>query len=594
MAFGGVGYGNKQKESGKSMINDELLSEDNESTYCPEDNKLRLYVGRVPRPEYDALRSEGWKSTQKQDCDFVAVWSPDREDTATSYAGDIGDEDQSPADRAADRAERFAGYREKRLNEATGHADKYDSGPMLHGHQSEALAVRRAARHDLQGTRAVNQWDKASYWQYRTSGVIGHALHVSTPGVRMGRIKILEADLRKSEKSGKDYKKRFEMWGKVSEQETPEKAFKLAYALSNSGDEWGKYHHPRKESESDYVKENGTSLYSLLTHEPDPITGLEAAALWLGFNGEPIEGGGRWSNHRRLRLAYENQMLESQGGRAAHIEMIPGGFIGSKQITKVNKSNLTGRVVSVVVVAEHTTYKDGNLVSVTGPVLLNIERLGADIYRAPSEDELAVFEAEKKAAKKAQAKKPKGPSLINPTPEDAARLQTVWNDRARAKHDAQPGAKYAKDFEPMEVLEMVQKAYSAYSKGSYSRVETRQLCASGKMISRNSNMWSSHQQKSDAEAGAVLCKLRVTGYSETMRVILITDKKQKPFPSGVFDAGKPIEDDGEAIRAARASGLGSAGPMTGDDAREVMAAGHNPNGCDVWQDSTVQGEMVLA
>ena len=30
-----------------------------EATYCPEDNKLRLYVGRVPRDEYLKVRADG-------------------------------------------------------------------------------------------------------------------------------------------------------------------------------------------------------------------------------------------------------------------------------------------------------------------------------------------------------------------------------------------------------------------------------------------------------------------------------------------------------------------------------------------------------
>jgi hypothetical protein len=55
------------------------------ATYCPEDNKLRLYVGRVPRDEYETLRAAGFKSTPKQDCDFVAIWTPEREDIARDY-----------------------------------------------------------------------------------------------------------------------------------------------------------------------------------------------------------------------------------------------------------------------------------------------------------------------------------------------------------------------------------------------------------------------------------------------------------------------------------------------------------------------------
>jgi hypothetical protein len=91
-----------------------LYNETNESTYCPEDNKLRLYIGRVPREEFLELRKQGWTCTPKQSCDFVATWRVDREDTALNYSGVIGDEDQSPTDRAADRAERFSGYLDKR------------------------------------------------------------------------------------------------------------------------------------------------------------------------------------------------------------------------------------------------------------------------------------------------------------------------------------------------------------------------------------------------------------------------------------------------------------------------------------------------
>lgn len=75
------------------------------ATYSPEDNKLRLYVGRVPRDEYEKLRAQGWTSTPKQSCDFVATWTPDRRDTCLEYAEMIEDEDQSPEDRAADPAQ---------------------------------------------------------------------------------------------------------------------------------------------------------------------------------------------------------------------------------------------------------------------------------------------------------------------------------------------------------------------------------------------------------------------------------------------------------------------------------------------------------
>src|SRR5690349_2492221 len=155
------------------------------ATYCPEDNKLRLYVGRVPRDEYLKLRSEGWTALHKQreagGGDFVATWTPDRRDTALDYAGIIEDEDMGPAERAADRAERFAGYREKRTDEAVTRADRFDAGPSVHGFQSQARAERAAMRHDRVAARACDAWSKAEYWQRRTAGVISHALHVCSP-----------------------------------------------------------------------------------------------------------------------------------------------------------------------------------------------------------------------------------------------------------------------------------------------------------------------------------------------------------------------------------------------------------------------------
>lgn len=399
------------------------------ATYCPEDDKIRLYVGRVPRAEYDALRAEGWTSTPKQDCDFVAVWTPTREDTALAYGdGEIEDEDQSPADRAADRAERFAGYRDKRSDEAHERADAYDAGPAVHGCQSQALAERRAARHDMQATRAVSRWEKAEYWQHRTAGVISHALHVAAPGVRMGRIKTLEAELRRIE---------------------------------------------------------GCAGYA------------------------------RSENHLRLRLAYENQMLEAQGGRLAAVDMEPGGWLGQRQIQTVHKSPATGRVTSVKVRVPRVSGWQYQVANVPGTdyALLTIEteRLPPDAYRAPTDEERAAFiearKAEKKAAKETS---PKKPPLVNPTKEDAERLQALWNEQANRRI-------YGKD---QEVYETTQAVYSANSGGTYTAAETVFIEPGGRVHSRYHNR---------AELPPC-CKVRCF----RGRVLILTDKPQKPIPADAW------------------------------------------------------------
>ncbi len=428
----------------------------NQVTYSPEDNKLRLYVGRVPRDEYLKLRAEGWVALHKQretgGGDFAATWTPQRRDTAFEYAEIIEDEDKGPAERAADRAERFSGYRDKRTDEATGHADKYDSGPQAHGFQSQVRAERSARRHDRIADRSCDAWSKAEYWQQRTAGVIGHALYKSTPGVRMGRIKVLEAELRRMELS-------------------PE-------------------HYPN------------------------------------------------WIPHTKLRLAYENQMLEAQGGRAAHVEMICGGFIGDRQIFKVNKSPATGRVVSVLVKGSKIsgwTYKAQDVPGADYSLhQIETERLPADAYRAPTDEELTAFTAARKAEKSAKPRKTVVP-LINPTDEDAEKLQALWNERAKRRHIESNMRQYGKDhapeFEPATVCRVTQAVYSAASKGTYGRASTERIEAGGKQVSGYAN----HQR-----LGNPVCLLRTTTANNGKhftphRIIILTDKPQKSIPAAVWE-----------------------------------------------------------
>lgn len=529
-----------------------------------EDSKLRLYVGRVPRDEYLKLRADGWVSTPKQNCDFVAPWTPSRRDTALDYAGVIDDEDQAPEERAADRAERFGDYRDKRTSEATGHADSYDTGPQVHGFQSQARADRSARRHDRVADRAGDAWSKAEYWQRRTAGVISHALYKSTPGVRMGRIKTLEAELRKYAAAQEQYAHHWNAWQKIAAMD-PEKqtAAALHYCGHSGYHDYAPYVHPRTGEES-------TSLYCWLsrnenehnTPERQPITGAEAVALFFAHHSEP-SGDGEWVTHYRLRLAYENQMLEAQGGRAAFVEMQVGGWIGSRQIRKVNKSAATGRVVSVNVLdprgwsgfTKESGYKEH--VTRAAVVTLNIERLQVDAYRAPTAEDVAKL-AEALKAEKAKAPKSATPCpLINPTDTDAERLQALWNERAKETHCAaylkEYGKAYAPDFEPATVTRITQATYSANSKGSYARAETKGLGALGTLEPRQQFYDYEKQKQAAIERGPNLCKLRVGpggGKQFTpASVVILTDKPQKPFPTAVWEKYAPAPVAEETVNA---------------------------------------------
>lgn len=530
------------------------------ATYCPEDNKLRLYVGRVPRDEYERLRAEGWTSTPKQDCDFVAVWTPQRRDTALEYSDLIEDEDMGPEDRAADRAERFGEYRDKRSDEATGHADHYDSGPRAHGFQNERRAERAAARHDRIADRACDAWGKAEYWQRRTAGVISHALHVCSPSVRMGRIKTLEAEQRKQQASIAEYQRNFFRWKQVAALDDPERQQKLAVHLANHTCH-GSYFHPRPASVSDYVREHGTGLWSLLTHETDPITGAEAAALYLAGLTDPDSAAWeattwmQWARHYELRLAYENQMLEAQGGRAAFVEMEVGGFLGQRQIHKVNKSNVTGRVVSVHVKGPKVqgwTYKAANVPGTDYALYqIDTERLPEHAYRSPTDEERLAFFNERDAAKAAAKKTaPEKIPLVNPADADADRLQALWNERAKVRHDeARKAMRVYGDFEPAKVTRCPQSTYSAASKGSYGRAETRGVCRDGELMPRFTGMYSEATEKRRKRIGAPVCNLRITsggnGYHTPDSIIVLTDKPQKPLPAEVWE--QPFALEAEAI-----------------------------------------------
>jgi len=417
------------------------------ATYCPEDNKLRLYIGRVPPEEYLKLREEGWKALHKQreagGGDFVATWTPERRDTALRYSGGvITDEDMSPAERAADRAERFQGYLEKRLNEAGANADRFDAGPQVHGAQDYSRAVRSADRHDRIAGKAVDAWEKAEYWQRRTAGVIAHALYKVSPGLRMGRISELEANLRRQHLCP------------------------------------------------------------------------------------------QWRQHYELRLAYERQMLEAAGGVAETLsEILPGGTFCGKLIVRVYKSNETGRAKSVEVLGPRVqgwTYRAKNVPGTEFALhSFDLQRYPANSYAPPTPETLAQLEEFK--SKKSEGKAPTVP-LINPTPEDAQRLQDLWNARAKAKREeVQRERGYAGDFVPGVVKVLTQAQYTAASAGTYARAGACFIMRGGDRASRGRH-----------SAADMACKLRVLSaggfsYHATEHVILISDKPQKSLPASVWE-----------------------------------------------------------
>jgi hypothetical protein len=584
-------------------------------TYSPDDDKLRLYVGRVPRDEYERLRAAGFVSTPKQDCDFVATWTPGREDLASEYledGEDIGDEDYTPEDRAADKAERFEGYRDNRRSDAHGFADAYDAGPSAFGHQNRGRAERQAKRHERKRGHALGQWSKAEYWQHRTEAVIRHALHRYSPVVRRGRILRLEAEQRKHEAGRQAYATRYAAWQRIATMDGADEllplnevgyadcgkmnaAQRLAYTIAGDGRSWWSVYHPSSEEaneEARRVWKHGFGAYDLLTKTEfigkafERLTPRQVAELYLAKNPRPDTPDtydARWSAHYELRLAYERAMLEAEGGTAAAADIEPGGWIrtngrargclndaaaGWVQVQKVNKSPATGRVTSVKVWGTTTGWSEQHGERITKPALvtLDVERLPENAYRAPTDEERAEFQREQKAAKaKAKASKPKTPSLVNPTDEDAERLQAIVNaattDRRGGKLDA-----YGQPIAEQTPLRMTQSQYSAESKGDYARCETRTIHADGRPGRRSTNLWTSDAQRYDASLPAAVCKVRMR-YD---RVVILTDKPQKPLPLDWDNLGAS-EVAAEAAEVGAASDAEQTAEQTTEQPAETVA-----------------------
>ena len=191
-------------------------------------------------------------------------------------------------------------------------------------------------------------------------------------------------------------------------------------------------------------------------------------------------------------------MLEAVGGRAAFVEMVPGGWVGNKQIQQVNKSPATGRVVSVKIWGTHRgfTKESGYKTEETRPCLmsLNIERMKSEIYRPPTDEESAAFIQAKKDKKKAAPKV----SFINPTLEDAERLQAQLNTDAAT---SDKGKNYPR--KPGEVYQCTQTKFS----GMYKDYKTTRIIENIKI------------------------RVRVGSWQSVDAVVVLTDKPQKAIPA---------------------------------------------------------------
>jgi protein-L-isoaspartate O-methyltransferase len=324
------------------------------ATYSPEDNKLRLYAtARLPREVYDRVRAAGFIWAPRQGLFVAPMWTPEREDLLTELCGEVGDEDTSLVERAEERADRFEEYSEnrgadaERAHAAVGAiADGIPLGqPILVGHHSERHARRDAERIESGMRKAVRLWETARYWTDRAAGAIRHAKYRELPAVRARRIKTLEAEKRKHERTRDEATRFLRAWRAAG------LTWERARAIANHDHVSRCYplaEFPRLTAEAS-TYEGQMSLWSALD---GIITPAQARRIACRCHVRTIRRARRWVAHLDNRLAYERAMLAEAGGTAAdrvkpekggacRCWCSPGHGRGWSIIQKVNRVSVT-------------------------------------------------------------------------------------------------------------------------------------------------------------------------------------------------------------------------------------------------------------
>ena len=150
--------------------------------------------------------------------------------------------------------------------------------------------------------RAVKMWDAATYWTDRAAGAIRNAKHKEPPDVRARRIKGLEADKRKQERTIAESTRFRKAW--TAEGLTDGHAQQIAnfdhlsFSFPNASYPASTY-------------EGSRSLWSAL--DSKVIDADKAAQLAVSAHARIIAHASRYEN----RIAYEKAMLAEDGGTLA-------------------------------------------------------------------------------------------------------------------------------------------------------------------------------------------------------------------------------------------------------------------------------------
>ena len=481
------------------------MSNDIEATYSAEDNKLRLYcVSRLENETFQAVKANGFRWAPKQELFVAPKWTPGREDFCIELAGEITAERTTIVERAEAKAERLDAIAVKREQQSNSFHDaanriaqRFEFGqPILVGHHSERKARKDQERMHSAMDKAVKAQKAVSYWNYRAEGVERHANMKGNASVRARRIKTLLAELRDRQRDVNHAKICVKLWTKVAAIADAEERAKAVKHYAGA--------HIATGSAAPYY--SGDSVWSML--ESGTIMPDEAVQKCLAHHEFQAENpyALRWIAHILNRLAFERSelgdVMRYDGELSAVILQAFAREHGAHkpQATKIAEG---WTVASTVDLPAH--------IGASNTLALDVEGW-RDLMQASGYVVLAPTPRRKSGATSMP--------LINPTQEEAEKLQAIWNAKAQERG----GATTLGGVKGSEVRRVKQATFSANSKGSYSAFTTIELDRNGHKV------WTSYKGKS-AEP---VCRVR-TGpgggsvYSPES-ILVIKDKPQKALP----------------------------------------------------------------
>lgn len=464
-----------------------------QATYSPEDNKLRLYASsRLDAETFAEVKAAGFKWAPKQELFVAPSWTPDREDLCIRLAGDIEPEQTTILERAEAKAERLQNIAENRARQANAFSkaasdisERFAAGqPILVGHHSERKARKDADRMDSLSRKAAKAFDSINYWNDRAAGAERHANRKNDSRTRAKRIKTLLAALRDLQRDLNKAHKSLEVWQKATPAMVP-----AILGRSQFGG-WNDY--------SDFESGKYTAEETIERNIRRNTAIIESPKL------------SRWIEHTLNRLGYETAEL----GDVARFEcdltpVILQAFARTHgaEKPKATKTEQGFTISSPVPLPQHIA---------GGSTELTLsESAWRDLMQQSG------YEVPAPKPRRQSAKAPNVP-LINPTLEDAERLQALFNQRM-VEACTKPG----QNAKPNEVTQMTQARYSAYSKGTHF-FKTVEFTADGQIIRQT---WANHQPAKTGEP-AFRCRIYTgqSGFYKPNSIVVITDKPAKPLP----------------------------------------------------------------